>query len=55
MKNNLRHLAFLFVVTILFSSCAAMREKRAENNQPFKPHQNKKPHQGHPDSQQHHK
>ena len=49
MKNNMKYIAFLFMALfIVMTSCAGMREKKAENHQPFGPHKNKKPHHGHP-------
>jgi|GEM_PF-4861551 len=54
MKRKLTFPVFIIVVTILMSSCAAWKEKKAENHQPFSPHKNKKQKHGHPATQQHH-
>ena len=49
MKNSMKYIALLsLAVVIVMSSCASLREKKAENHQPFGPHKNKKPHHGHP-------
>ncbi len=32
---------FIIFIMIVSSSCEAMRQKRAANNQPYKPHQDK--------------
>jgi hypothetical protein len=38
MKNLV---VFVLFSTILFASCAAIRDKRAANHQPYKPHHDK--------------
>jgi hypothetical protein len=52
MKNKIQYFSFIILALMFMSSCAAMREKKAEHNQPFSPHKNKKMKQGHPN---HHK
>ena len=54
MKNKIKYSSFIVIALIFISSCAAIREKKAESHQPFSPHKNKKQKQGHPSSQQHH-
>jgi hypothetical protein len=44
MKKNS---VFIIIGILMFSSCAKLRESRAQNNQPFKPHQDKKMKQKH--------
>jgi hypothetical protein len=54
MKNKIQYFSFILLALMFMSSCASLREKKAENHQPFSPHKNKKQKQGHPSSQQHH-
>ncbi len=50
----MKYIVFLFVALfIATTSCASMREKKAEKHQPFGPHKNKKPHHGHPQDHNH--
>jgi hypothetical protein len=54
MKRKFPYFVCLLIGVLVFSSCAAMREKKAEHHQPFSPHKNKKQKHGHPATQQHH-
>ncbi len=53
MKRKLSYSVFIVMALVLISSCAAIREKKAEHHQPFSPHKNKKQKHGHPATQQH--
>jgi ABC-type nickel/cobalt efflux system permease component RcnA len=54
MKNSMKYIVLLsLVVFIVMSSCAGLREKKAEKHQPFGPHKNKKPQHGHPQDHNH--
>ena len=57
MKNSMKYIVLLSLAVPMaigtMSSCAGLREKKAEKHQPFGPHKNKKPQHGHPQDHNH--